>query len=228
MFQFLRNRTDWVVNFLLFFLTGIGIVIYLNQPGNQPRERDYAYVGSFYAFAIWIGLAVVGFVRLAREKEDKQVFMNTLIYGSVLSLVIGMMSSSPSTGSDAIFTGVVFAILFGLVTSVVTYLVRALSSAGQNAKTANIATAALCMFVPILMAQQEWDDHDRSKKELARDMQKITWKVVRRMQLYSRLATMTPIHCGMPRKWKGSVAISASLIIVCWVLTGISTSSVIK
>jgi hypothetical protein len=44
-YQYLRNRKDWVVNFLLFFMTGIAIVFYLNQPGNQPRERDYAYVG---------------------------------------------------------------------------------------------------------------------------------------------------------------------------------------
>ncbi|MES1215667.1 MAG: DUF2723 domain-containing protein, partial [Bacteroidota bacterium] len=166
-FQFLRNRSDWVVNFLLFFLTGIGIVIYLNQPGNQPRERDYAYVGSFYAFAIWIGLAVVGFVRLAREKEDKQTLFNTLINGSILSFAIGFMSAMPGTGSDMIFTGVIFGLLFAVVTAAITFLVRAVSSAGQNARTANIATAALCMIVPVIMGQQEWDDHDRSKKELA-------------------------------------------------------------
>ena len=47
------------INFLLFFFTGFAIVIYLNQAGQQPRERDYAYVGSFYAFAIWIGLGVI-------------------------------------------------------------------------------------------------------------------------------------------------------------------------
>ncbi|MCK7555612.1 hypothetical protein MKQ70_11555 [Chitinophaga sedimenti] len=45
---------------LLFFFTGLAIVVYLNQAGNQPRERDYAFVGSFYAFAIWIGLGVMG------------------------------------------------------------------------------------------------------------------------------------------------------------------------
>ena len=48
--------------FLLFFFTGVAIVVYLNMAGNQPRERDYAFVGSFYAFAIWIGLGVL-FVR---------------------------------------------------------------------------------------------------------------------------------------------------------------------
>ncbi len=168
-YQFLKNRNDFVVSFLLFFLTGIGIVIYLNQPGNQPRERDYAYVGSFYAYAIWIGLAVVAFVRMAREKLDKQTLINSLIYGSVLSFAIGLMSSSPSTAVDALYTGLVLAILYGVVTAAIIYLVRAVSSGGENNRTANYVTAALCMVVPILMGDKEWDDHDRSEKELARD-----------------------------------------------------------
>lgn len=58
-FQLKRNKQDWIVSSLLFFFTGIAIVIYLNQAGFQPRERDYAFVGSFYAFAIWIGLGVL-------------------------------------------------------------------------------------------------------------------------------------------------------------------------
>ncbi len=53
-----KNST-WIV-FLLFFMTGLAIVVYLNQYSPQPRERDYAYAGSFYAFAIWIGLGVMG------------------------------------------------------------------------------------------------------------------------------------------------------------------------
>ena len=68
----------WVV-FFLFFMTGIAIVLYLNQPPLQPRERDYAYAGSFYAFAIWIGMGVAGLWRAgmwlvtrgkATKKED--------------------------------------------------------------------------------------------------------------------------------------------------------------
>jgi len=171
-FQYLKNRTDWVVTFFVFFITGIGIVLYLNQPGNQPRERDYAYVGSFYAYAIWIGLAVVGIVKLAMDKDDKKTLMNTLVYGSVLSLAIGLMSSSPSTGGDALFTGIVFAILFAGFTAAIVFLVRAVSAAGQNMRMANIVTSAVCIIIPLIMAQQEWDDHDRSKKELARDIAK--------------------------------------------------------
>ncbi|RAZ88342.1 hypothetical protein DK853_42895, partial [Klebsiella oxytoca] len=55
----------WVV-FFLFFMTGIAIVLYLNQPPGQPRERDYAFAGSFYAYAIWIGMGVVGLWNIIR------------------------------------------------------------------------------------------------------------------------------------------------------------------
>lgn len=57
-YQLLRHRNDFIVAGLLFVLTGFAIVVYLNQTPLQPRERDYAYAGSFYAFAIWIGLGV--------------------------------------------------------------------------------------------------------------------------------------------------------------------------
>ena len=66
----------WVV-FFLFFMTGIAIVLYLNQPPMQPRERDYAFAGSFYAYAIWIGMGVAGLWRLllmlAGDKSKKGV-----------------------------------------------------------------------------------------------------------------------------------------------------------
>jgi Protein of unknown function (DUF2723) len=110
-FQYNRNRRDFIVNLLLFFFTGMAIVIYLNQAGQQPRERDYAYVGSFYAFAIWIGLGVIW------VKEMFEKFM--------------------------------------------------------KAPVANYVSAGLCLLaVPVLMGNQEWDDHDRSKKTLARDLAK--------------------------------------------------------
>ena len=108
-YQYSRNRRDFFINGLLFFFTGMAIVIYLNQAGQQPRERDYAYVGSFYAFAIWIGLGVLW------VKEMFEKFM--------------------------------------------------------KAPVANYVSAGLCLLaVPVLMGNQEWDDHDRSKKTLARDL----------------------------------------------------------
>ncbi|TAJ52297.1 MAG: DUF2723 domain-containing protein [Chitinophagaceae bacterium] len=110
-YQFKKRGDDGTINLLLFFFTGMAIVLYLNQAGYQPRERDYAYVGSFYAFAVWIGLGVL-------KVRD--------------------------------------------------WLGKALSQAAA----ASVATAICLLAVPVLMAQQEWDDHDRSKKELPRDLAK--------------------------------------------------------
>ena len=58
-FHFSKSNKDAFVVLLLFLFTGLAIVAYLNQYSLQPRERDYAYVGSFYAFAIWIGIGVL-------------------------------------------------------------------------------------------------------------------------------------------------------------------------
>jgi hypothetical protein len=173
-YQFLKNRKDWIVSFLLFFLTGVAIVLYLNQPGNQPRERDYAYVGSFYAFAIWIGLAVVAFVRMAREtaKADQLTFKNVLAYGSSLTFLIIIMSSLRGSAGSVFMTGLFATALFAAVTTIITLISRALSSGGQNWKMLNIVAGLICLAVPVLMAQQEWDDHDRSSKTLAPDLAK--------------------------------------------------------
>lgn len=169
-FQFLRNRKDWVVSFLLFFFTGIAIVLYLNQPGNQPRERDYAYVGSFYAFAIWIGLAVVALVKLAQEKMSKVSLQQTLVYGSALTFTIVAFSSLTSKGASTMIAALAATALFAVFVVAATYLLKAVSGNGQKTSILNIGTAVICMVAPILMAQQEWDDHDRSKKTLAPDL----------------------------------------------------------
>ncbi|MGV3707105.1 MAG: protein O-mannosyl-transferase family [Arcticibacter sp.] len=106
--HFKYNQKDAGVVGLLFFFTGIAIVLYLNQNPLQPRERDYAYAGSFYAFAIWIGLGVAGIASFLNRK--------------------------------------------------------------MSAQTAGIAATVLCLFAaPVLMASQEWDDHDRSDKFTTRD-----------------------------------------------------------
>jgi hypothetical protein len=113
-FQFVRHRNDFWVVMLLFFFTGWAIVIYLNQAGLQPRERDYAYAGACYAFAVWIGLGVIWI----QELLAKYVMKGKL---------------------DA----------------------------------ANYVSAGFCFLaVPVLMCNQEWNDHDRSKKTLARDLAK--------------------------------------------------------
>lgn len=66
-YQLSKDKQNWWITMLLFLLTGLAIVVYLNQPPYQPRERDYAYAGSFYMFAIWIGLAVMAIHEALRK-----------------------------------------------------------------------------------------------------------------------------------------------------------------
>jgi len=166
-YQFIKKKNDWVVNFLLFFFTGIAIGLYLNMPGNQPRERDYAFVGSFYAFAVWIGLAVTALVKLT--KEIKQNSFNTIVYGSVLTFLISVLSTTYLPGPAVIKTSLMITAVYALLAAGLPALLKAISSKGANEKIINIAAAVICILAPILMANQEWDDHDRSKKTLARD-----------------------------------------------------------
>ena len=85
-FQFDRDkRGSWIV-FLMFFMTGIAIVLYLNQPPYQVRERDYAYAGSFYMFAIWIGLGVVALYQWLADAARKQP--STALAGGVSALCL--------------------------------------------------------------------------------------------------------------------------------------------
>ena len=71
-FQFARDKRGSWLNFLMFFMTGIAIVIYLNQPPYQVRERDYAYAGSFYFFSVWIGLAVAAIYSWYSDRKSAQ------------------------------------------------------------------------------------------------------------------------------------------------------------
>jgi tetratricopeptide (TPR) repeat protein len=109
-YQYKKDKQNMFVTFLLFFMTGIAIVIYLNQPSTEPRERDYSVVGSFYAFAIWIGLGVMAIAEYLQRKAK----MNGVLL-------------------------------------------------------AGITTAVTFAAVPLLMAQQNWDDHNRAHKSAARD-----------------------------------------------------------
>ncbi len=83
LYQLRHDKRNTLATFLLFFLTGIAVVLYLNQPPYQPRERDYAYAGSFYAFTIWIGLAVLW----VTDKLEKLLKNNKTASATIASLL---------------------------------------------------------------------------------------------------------------------------------------------
>lgn len=105
--QYKKSPKDFLIVGLFFFMTGIAIELYLNMPSPQPRERDYAFVGSFYVFAIWIGFGVF-FLIDALTKSLKKLAVPVVFVGTLLA-------------------------------------------------------------VPVLMASQEWDDHDRSNRTASLD-----------------------------------------------------------
>lgn len=85
LFHFKKRRKDAVVVAVLFFFTGLAIILYLNQGPQEVRERDYAYVGSFYAFAIWIGLGVPGVINLLKRIAGENLSISLSIAGCLLA-----------------------------------------------------------------------------------------------------------------------------------------------
>ena len=139
----------WVV-FFLFFMTGLAIVLYLNQTPGQPRERDYAYAGSFYAFAIWVGMGVAGLVQLLHDLFSKP---ENSTEGSAVN---GQWSlSGAASANDA---GIKWA----------ESRQNRTQSAVNNPWLA-LAVSIICLLVPIQMASQTWDDLDRSDRYMTRD-----------------------------------------------------------
>ncbi len=91
-FQLKRDGKNWNIVMLMFILTGIAIVVYLNQPPLQVRERDYAYAGSFYSFSIWIGLAVMWIANFLKKASKNE--MITASAATVLCLVVPFQMAS--------------------------------------------------------------------------------------------------------------------------------------
>ena len=92
-YQFARDKRGSWLTFLMFFMTGIAVVIYLNQPPYQVRERDYAYAGSFYSFSIWIGLAVAAIYTWIQEKARKADVATASAVTAVLLCVPALMAA---------------------------------------------------------------------------------------------------------------------------------------
>ena len=165
-YHFKRKGSDALVNMMLFLGTGFAIIIYLNQPGYQPRERDYAYVGSFYAFAVWIGLAVPYFIDLA-SKWNKKLLQDMLLVGAVVAFIFMFSIGQAGYGFAAgITVGIGFFVLLAVIAAGVPFILKTLKSP----QIITYAALILSLIVPALMGFQEWDDHDRSKKQLPRDM----------------------------------------------------------
>lgn len=163
-FHYYRAPKDAFVVTLVFLFTGLAIVVYLNQKPFEPRERDYAYAGSFYFFAMWIGLGVMAlydaFQNFGKEEYKK------LGVAAGCGMAIAFALDQSSVGAPNMLSWLVISIIGFAAMGAMTLLKRVLSSDKQGA----IVALALTLFVPLVMGVQGWDDHDRSDKTSARDL----------------------------------------------------------
>jgi hypothetical protein len=165
-FQAFRSWRDFSVTGLLFILTGLAIVVYLNQYPLQPRERDYAYVGSFYAFTIWIGLGVYALFDMALHLKGKALGMAMgapLALGVVLFVLESVGGGGHALSYTVLYLGVVAAGLLGLA--------FALGRSG-NEKLSAALISALLLLVPFQMGAEGWNDHSRAGRTTGVDMAK--------------------------------------------------------
>ena len=162
LYQLYRKPDDWFVTFLLFILTGLAIVIYLNQTPFQPRERDYAYAGSF--FAIWIGLGVYALFDAAFNLSKKEL-IRAAGYTVGAGVVIFLMESLQSGGHY--FSYSVF--YMGAIGIGALALMYALGKSLKNSTVIAVVAGLITIPVPILMGAEGWNDHNRSDRYTARD-----------------------------------------------------------
>lgn len=165
-FHFLKAPKDAFVVSLLFLLTGFAIVIYLNQKPFEPRERDYAYAASFYAFAIWVGLGVYGLFEAFRSYGKKEYMKIGVIFGAILLLCAVIGDSSSPTGMPVTMSW----IMIGVIGIGAMALMTALRKVVQSKQSGGILAVVLGLVVPIILGMQGWDDHDRSERTGARDL----------------------------------------------------------
>lgn len=156
-FHFYKTPKDAFVLFLAFLFTGIAIVVYLNQKPMEPRERDYAYSGSFYFFAMWMAFGVYALYDFIGSLNKQTVIKLSYFLGGGL-----LLCWATGYGRLWILNSILIALFVGI-----SYL---LSKIKGNASVPAIIISALGLLAPMLMGSQGWDDHDRSGKTSARDL----------------------------------------------------------
>ena len=160
-FQLLIHKKDFSVVAMLFLLTGVAVIVYLNQPPTEPRERDYTSVGSFYAFAIWIGLGVYALYYAAQNitvKNLGSLAAMTLGGSVVIYAVESAVGGDSALGLSLIFMSIVALIAFAIMLGLKLYV-------KGDGIMKGLAPTALAFAVPFLLCSYNWDDHSRAKRE---------------------------------------------------------------
>ncbi len=163
-FHFYRAPKDAFVLFLAFLFTGLAIVVYLNQKPFEPRERDYAYAGSFYFFSFWIGIGVYALYEAFRSFEKREFIKMGYVAGAGLLATIILDISAPVSMPSVLTWLTISVISAALITLM--YVLRKPFKENHGA----IIATLLGLSVPVILGMQGWDDHDRSNKSTAHDL----------------------------------------------------------
>lgn len=163
-YQIRKDRNGFIVVFLFFFFMGVMNLINSNQPPVEPRERDYALVGAFFAYAIWIGFGLLALYDLGKSVDRKKLTEYLLYCGIIM--IIFFITGLTVYDFDSFIALLVYS---GIIIMVLSLISGALFRSVKNESMIVIILTAICLSAPVLMGSQGWDDHNRHGRTLARD-----------------------------------------------------------
>ena len=167
LFQAFRDPKQFLVVAALFVLTGVAIVVYLNQYPFQPRERDYAFVGSFYAFALWIGLGAFALFDWSRKLNATDAAKALATAGAVTVVLFGLEAATSGNHALSWTVGFITLVAGGLVGLALLFQRISLKESLRAQ-----AMVLVSLLVPALMASEGWDDHSRARRRTGVDFAK--------------------------------------------------------
>jgi hypothetical protein len=164
-YQLRKDKRGFAVVLTLFLFMGIMNIINMNQPPTEPRERDYAQVGAFFAFAIWIGFGIGAIIDLAKNFKSKTI-QEYVLYSALILLSMFFLGLTMYSFTNFLMISA-YLIIVMLLMGGIAYVIN---NAMKKEMALAVIAFLLCIPAPFLMASQGWDDHNRSDRTFARDI----------------------------------------------------------
>jgi len=161
--QYRNDKRGFVVVFVFFFFMGVMNLINSNQPPIEPRERDYALVGAFFAFAIWAGMGVMALLEIGRDRKTLATYLAGVAVFAAIMFLTGLTQ----------YALMPFVLLLGfslLATAIFGGMAIGLGQVMSGKPGHAIALTAICGIVPLIMGFENWGSHNRSNRLFATDV----------------------------------------------------------
>ncbi len=163
--QYRNDKRGFVVLFIFFFFMGVMNLVNSNQPPIEPRERDYALVGAFFAFAMWVGMGVLGLLEIGKDRQGKTLtqYLAGAAVIAALMFITGLTQYALSPFLMLLGYSLLVVLVFG---GIAIGLERVFKDSPNRA----IGIGLVCLCAPLIMGFQNWDGHNRSNRTFARDI----------------------------------------------------------